>query len=310
MRHLRILELVDEVARTGSIRRAAARLNFTASALTRRIQDLESELGVVLFERTSRGMRPTTAGDMFLAHTREQLAEAERLKSGLEDLQGLRRGKVRVACSQAVAPEFMPRAIGVFRGLYPMVDFDVRVVDHEQAATALASYDVDLALVFSPDSLPGFERLALLEQRLVALMPREHVLCEKPELRLRDCAGHSLALPDRSTGGRQLLDAFSARTGITFEVAIESNSFEFLRGSVVQSGLVSFQIDVGAPAADADSDIIVRKIDRRDAPPANLVLGKLPGRNLPQICLIFAEYVMDRMALMRDGRAPFENTAD
>lgn len=310
MRHLRILELVDEVARTGSIRRAAARLNFTASALTRRIQDLESELGVVLFERTSRGMRPTTAGDMFLAHTREQLAEAERLKSGLEDLQGLRRGKVRVACSQAVAPEFMPRAIGVFRGLYPMVDFDVRVVDHEQAATALASYDVDLALVFSPDSLPGFERLALLEQRLVALMPREHVLCEKPELRLRDCAGHSLALPDRSTGGRQLLDAFSARTGITFEVAIESNSFEFLRRSVVQSGLVSFQIDVGAPAADADSDIIVRKIDRRDAPPANLVLGKLPGRNLPQICLIFAEYVMDRMALLRDGRAPFENTAD
>ena len=310
MRHLRILELVDEVARTGSIRRAAARVNFTASALTRRIQDLESELGVVLFERTSRGMRPTTAGDMFLAHTREQLAEAERLKSGLEDLQGLRRGKVRVACSQAVAPEFMPRAIGVFRGLYPMVDFDVRVVDHEQAATALASYDVDLALVFSPDSLPGFERLALLEQRLVALMPREHVLCEKPELRLRDCAGHSLALPDRSTGGRQLLDAFSARTGITFEVAIESNSFEFLRRSVVQSGLVSFQIDVGAPAADADSDIIVRKIDRRDAPPANLVLGKLPGRNLPQICLIFAEYVMDRMALMRDGRAPFENTAD
>ena len=310
MRHLRILELVDEVARTGSIRRAAARLNFTASALTRRIQDLESELGVVLFERTSRGMRPTTAGDMFLAHTREQLAEAERLKSGLEDLQGLRRGKVRVACSQAVAPEFMPRAIGVFRGLYPMVDFDVRVVDHEQAATALASYDVDLALVFSPDSLPGFERLALLEQRLVALISREHVLCEKPELRLSDCAGHSLALPDRSTGGRQLLDAFSARTGITFEVAIESNSFEFLRRSVVQSGLVSFQIDVGAPAEDVNSDIIVRKIDQRDAPPANLVLGKLPGRNLPQICLIFAEYVMDKMALMRDGRAPFENPAD
>jgi DNA-binding transcriptional LysR family regulator len=61
MRHLRILELVDEVARTGSIRRAAARLNFTASALTRRIQDLESELGVVLFERTSRGIRPRAA---------------------------------------------------------------------------------------------------------------------------------------------------------------------------------------------------------------------------------------------------------
>lgn len=310
MRHLRILELVDEVARTGSIRRAAERLNFTASALTRRIQDLESELGAVLFERTSRGMRPTAAGDMFLAHAREQLAEAERLKSGLEDLQGLRRGRVRIACSQAVAPEFMPRAIGAFRRSYPMIDFEVRVVDHEQAATALASYDVDIALVFSPETLAGFERLALLEQRLVALLPRGHVLSEKPELRLRDCAAHPVALPDRSTGGRRLLDAFSARTGIPFEVAIESNSFEFLRRSVVQSGLVSFQIDAGAPAADADPDIIVRKVDRRDAPPANLVLGKLPGRNLPQICLIFAEDVMDRMASMRDGGAPFEKTRD
>lgn len=310
MRHLRILELVDEVARTGSIRRAAERLNFTASALTRRIQDLESELGVVLFERTSRGMRPTSAGDMFLAHAREQLAESERLKSGLEDLQGLRRGKVRVACSQAVAPEFMPRAIGAFRQSYPMIDFEVRVVDHEQAATALAFYDVDIALVFSPGTLPGFERLALLEQRLVALMPRGHALCAKPELRLRDCAAHPVALPDRSTGGRQLLDSFSARTGIPFEVAIESNSFEFLRRSVVQSGLVSFQIAVGAPVAKAEPDIVVREVDRRDAPPANLVLGKLPGRNLPQICLIFAQYVIDGMMSMGDGGAPFEKVAD
>ena len=310
MRHLRILELVDEVARTGSIRSAAERLNFTASALTRRVQDLEAELGAVLFERTSRGMRPTEAGDMFLAHARAQLAESERLKSGLEDLQGLRRGKVRVACSQAVAPEFMPRAIGAFRHSYPMIDFEVRVVDHEQAATALASYDVDIALVFSPETLPGFERLALLEQRLVALLPRGHALCEKPELRLRDCAAHPVALPDRSTGGRQLLDAFSARTGIPFEVAIESNSFEFLRRSVVQSGLVSFQIDVGAPTVEAHPDIIVRGIDRRDAPAANLVLGKLPGRNLPQICQIFADDVMDRMASMRNGGASFETAGD
>ncbi|CAN0558583.1 unnamed protein product, partial [Laminaria digitata] len=265
MRHLRVLEFVDEVARTGSIRRAAERLNFTASALTRRIQELEAELGVVLFERTSRGMRLTTAGDMFLSHSREQLAEAERLKSALEDLQGLRRGNVRVACSQAVAPDFMPRAIGTFRRAYPRVDFDVRVVDHEQAAMALESYDVDVALVVSPDTSPGFERMARLEQRLVALMPRGHPLSEKSQIRLRECAAYPLALPDRSTGGRQLLDAFSARTGVSFELAIESNSFEFLRQSVVQSGLVTFQIDAGAPAEDADPDILVRKIDRRDA---------------------------------------------
>ncbi len=305
MRHLRILTLVDAVARTGSVRGAAEQLNFTASALTRRIQDLEAELGVVLFERTSRGMRPTTAGHMFLSHAREQLAEAERLKSGLEDLQGLRRGKVRIACSQAVAADFMPKAIGTFRREYPLVDFEVRVVDHEQAAMALASYDVDIGLVFSPGALPDFQCLALLEQHLVALLPRDHMLSRNTTLRLHDCAAHPVALPDRSTGGRQLLDAFSAQTGFSFEVAVESNSFEFLRQSVVQSGLVSFQIDVGAPRDAKDPDIVIRKIDRRDAPPADLMLGKLQGRNLPQISTTFAEHVIAGMAAMQDGASAF-----
>ena len=57
MRHGRVLEYVNEVARAGSIRRAAEQLNFAPSALTRRIMDLEQELGTDLFERTARGNR-------------------------------------------------------------------------------------------------------------------------------------------------------------------------------------------------------------------------------------------------------------
>ena len=63
MRHLRILKYVDEVARTGSIRKAAARLHVTASAVNRRIVDLELELGAQLLERKPRGVRLTAAGE-------------------------------------------------------------------------------------------------------------------------------------------------------------------------------------------------------------------------------------------------------
>ena len=62
MRHLRLLQYVDEVARAGSIRRAAERLNVTASAVNRRIMDLEEELDAELFERRPRGVRLTAAG--------------------------------------------------------------------------------------------------------------------------------------------------------------------------------------------------------------------------------------------------------
>tara|TARA_R110000868_G_scaffold61059_9_gene185755 strand:- start:11705 stop:12619 length:915 start_codon:yes stop_codon:yes gene_type:complete len=299
MRHMRVLELVDTVARAGSVRRAAEQLNFTASALTRRIQDLEAELDAKLFERTARGMRLTAAGELFVGHARHQLAEAERLRSGIEDLKGLRRGHVRIACSQAVALEFMPEAIGRFRRDYPLVDFEVRVVDHEQAERALASYEVDLVLVFSPVPLMQFQQLASLEQRLVALVPHDHPLAAESPLRLRRCAAFPAALPDRSTGGRQLLEAFSARTGIQFQVAVESNSFEMLRRSVIHSGLVSFQIEVGAVAPGVGSDIVVRAIDRRDTPAANLVLGQLRGRNLPVAPAVFAEHIVDGMAQIR-----------
>ncbi len=67
MRHMRVWSYVDEVARTGSLRRAAERLHVTASAVQRRIEDIEHDLGAALFERSAAGMRLTTAGGLFPA---------------------------------------------------------------------------------------------------------------------------------------------------------------------------------------------------------------------------------------------------
>ena len=88
MKHLRILRYVDEVARAGSIRKAADHLNVTSSALNRRIMDLEDELGARLFERRPRGVRLTAAGEVFVHYLREQSDNVERMKSQIEDLQG------------------------------------------------------------------------------------------------------------------------------------------------------------------------------------------------------------------------------
>jgi len=151
MKHLRILRYVDEVARTGSIRKAADQLNVTASAVNRRIMDLEEELGAQLFERRPRGVRLTAAGEVFVHYLREQDGGVERMKSQIEDLRGLRRGTVRIACSQALALDFLPREIAAFRARHPMVGFGVSVLDHEQAMTALAEkVRAELALYEHP----------------------------------------------------------------------------------------------------------------------------------------------------------------
>lgn len=304
MKHLRILRYVDEVARCGSIRKAAEQLNVTSSAVNRRIIDLEEELGAQLFERRARGVRLTAAGEVFVNFLREQDGDVERMKSQIEDLRGLRRGTVRVACSQALALDFLPREIAAFRKQYSSVSFVVKVLDHEKAVAALAAYDVDLLLVFRPPFLANFQPLMTLEQRLVAVMPEGHPLGAKKTLRLRDCTAYPVALVERGFGGRQLLDEFCARTNLRFRMAAESNSFELLRSLVGYGEVISFQIQIGAPADNNKLGLVTREIDDRDVPRANLVLGQLRGRNLPVPTAVFADRLarsLDEMRVKADA---------
>jgi DNA-binding transcriptional LysR family regulator len=300
MRHLRILRYVDEVARAGSIRKAAELLNVTASAVNRRIADLEEELGSPLFERRPRGVQLTAAGELFVNYLRQQSGDVERMKSQIEDLKGMRRGTVRIACSQALALEFLPREIGDFRRRHPYVSFDVKVLDHEQAMSALASYEVDLVLVFRPPFMAKFQPLMTLEQRIVAVMSSKHPLAGHRTIRLRDCAAYPVALPELSIGGRQLLEEVFARGRLSFQIAAESNSFELLRGLVVQANLISFQIRIGTLPNNNRLGLVARDIDDRDVPRANLVLGQLRARNLPIPAAVFGERLVRALESMRD----------
>jgi DNA-binding transcriptional LysR family regulator len=303
MKHLRIFHYVDEVARCGSIRKAAEQLNVTSSAVNRQVLDLEEELGAPLFERRPRGVRLTAAGEVFVNFLRQHNGDVERMKSQIEDLKGLRRGTVRIACSQALALEFLPREVAVFRQRFSSVSFAVKVLDHEQAMAALADYDVDLLLVFRPAYLANFQPLMTLEQRLVAIMDAQHPLADKKTLRLRDCTRHQVALATRGFGGRQLLDEFCARSGLRFRIAVESNSFEFLRSLVGYRELITFQIKIGAPAESNPLGMVTRDIDDRDAPRANLVLGQLRGRNLPVPAAVFAHQLARSLEAAREAPA-------
>ena len=304
MRHLRILRYVDEVARAGSIRKAADHLNVTASAVNRRIMDLEEELGAALFERRPRGVRLTAAGEVFVHYLRQQGGDAERMKSQIEDLKGLRRGTVHIACSQALALDFLPREIAAFRAHHPQVGFAVKVADHEQAMAALAAYEVDLVLVFRPPFLANFQPLTSLEQRIVVVMAADHPLAKQRAVRLRDCANYPVALPERSIGGRQLLEEVMGRSGLAFNIAAESNSFELLRSLVQHARLISFQISIGTLPEGNRLDLVTRQIDDRDLPRANLVLGQLRSRNLPISAAIFAERLTRALEAMRRLAAP------
>jgi DNA-binding transcriptional LysR family regulator len=296
---MRIWRYVDAVARAGSLRQAAERLNITPSALQRRIQDVEEDLGALLFERLPTGVRLTAAGEAFVRWVRSQASDLERVQSQIEDLSGLRRGQVRIACSQAMAASLLPQEIARFTSAFPLVHFVVSVRDHGRAITMLREYEADLALVFRPKRQPDFEPLMTVGQRLVALMAAGHPLAARPALRLRDCAAFPLALLDRSFAGRQIVEDAMAGSSAVFDVRLEANSFEFLRSYVARTDAITLQMELGAMADRTEAGLVMRPIDDRDGLHAALVLGQLRGRALPIAVAKFADQLTRTLDTLR-----------
>ena len=109
MRHLQTLRLIQDVARAGSIRKAAEDQNITSSALNRRIQAFEAEFGAQIFERLPRGVRLNPAGELLMQHIRSQISDLERIRGQVADLSGARRGHVSIACSPGGEPDLPAR---------------------------------------------------------------------------------------------------------------------------------------------------------------------------------------------------------
>lgn len=296
LQYLRVFAYVDEVARSGSIRKAAERLFITPSALDRRVQDLEAELGAPLFERHARGVRPTAAGELFLHHARAQRADFERISAEIEHLKGLRRGSVSIAASQALAYAVLPDVINRFRASHPGIAFNVRICDRQAVVAALRDFDADLGLVYNMPPAADLAVLVEVEQRLTAMMAADHPLARQASVRMRDCLKFPLAMPDATLGGRALLEAFFARSSLKPRIVLESNSFEMLRNFVRGNDAVSFQIRVGTPVDRVVDGITARNIEERAFPRQPLTVAQLKGRHLPQPALRF-------LALLREALA-------
>jgi DNA-binding transcriptional LysR family regulator len=297
MKHLRTLNYIVAIAKTGSIRKTAEGVNLTPSALNRKIQDFERELGCEIFERLAGGVRPNAAGELVLRHIREQVSEFERVKSKIADLSGMRRGHVTVACSQAFAYHFMPKEIATYRAQFPLVSFEVRIIDHRDAIAALNAHEVDLALVLQPPAAPAFQVLLSCAQPLCAMMAADHPLAGEAPVRLRDCVRYPLVLPDKSTAGRYLFDMAAHRLDLPFDVVVTTNSFEFCRSYLLREKLIAFQVMSALPPPEERGRIglVFREVDRRDAATATLALGQLRGRSLPVASAKFAEQVSKRL---------------
>src|SRR5690606_17870911 len=127
---LRQLRYLLAIAETGNFTRAAETVFVSQSALSQQIQSMEQEIGTVLLDRSRTGVRLTAAGEILCHHARQMLRELDEAKVAIEELEGLRRGELRIGVVQTVNAYLMPVIATAFNQRYP----DIRLSIEELAA--------------------------------------------------------------------------------------------------------------------------------------------------------------------------------
>ncbi|KMO43213.1 LysR family transcriptional regulator [Methylobacterium variabile] len=211
------------VAREGSIAAASARLNVAPSAISRQIANLEAELACILFERRPRGMVLSPAGELLARHAREVLASADQVVTEIRELDGLRRGLVRVACTEAFAIDLVPTVLAEFHRRHPGIRFELSVLPPGQVTHRVVQGDVDVGITFSL-SPSGDTAIAYRHSLdMVALCAPDHPLAGRERVGFADLAAYPIALLPRDTTLRTVLDVACAAEGVAIEPALTSN---------------------------------------------------------------------------------------
>jgi DNA-binding transcriptional LysR family regulator len=222
LRHLRYFIAVAEEL---NFSRAAERLHMAQPPLSAAIRQLERELGVDLFTRTTREVTLTDAGRVFLEGARRTLAEADRAAEDAKRAGSGELGRLRLAYSWSTRFETLPALGRVFRAGHPGVELLAQEMWNARMAPAFRSGSIDLALSLCPEVAAELELAPIRKERLVVLLPEAHSLAGEEAIPLSSLADEEFVLFPRDIAPR-LHDMFVAiyrRAG--FEPRLRSESF-------------------------------------------------------------------------------------
>jgi DNA-binding transcriptional LysR family regulator len=229
-----------EVARTGSIRLAAQKFNLAPSAISRQIAQLEREMGLSLFERSSRGMACTPSGQILKRFIAETELRLEHLRAEIDDLTALKRGKVRLSVVEAASGDFLAQLVTEFAAVAPGIEFHVRVCGTHQIADDIAKEQADIGIAFNVLSRDDLLLRGRIPQPLQVICRAGHELASRASLSFGELAGFRMALPVRSFGIRHLIEEAAMKAGVELSISCEADSLHMIKAIVQRSDVISF----------------------------------------------------------------------
>ncbi len=236
----RQLQVFAEVARLGSMSRAAASLHLTPPAVSMQIKEVESQVGLPLFDRQGRQLSLSTAGEYFLVHARKLLANLKEADDAMARFKRLEHGLLTIGIV-STAKYFVPHLLARFHEEHAGIDVKLRVVgNREQLVALMRAAEVDLAVMGRPPKELATRAEAFAAHPMVFVAPPQHPLVGVGHAPPTALQGQTMIVREHGSGTRAAMEDFFAAHGVEPHIAMEMSSNETIKQAVIAGMGLSF----------------------------------------------------------------------
>ncbi|WP_137178191.1 hydrogen peroxide-inducible genes activator [Roseomonas sp. AR75] len=258
--NLRDLRYLLAVAEHGHFGRAAEACGVSQPTLSVQIRRLEDQLGVALFERSSKSVSPTPACDRLLGHVRAAVAETDAILAAARDLRDPLAGRFRLGIIPTLAPYLLPLVFAPLHEALPALEIEPWEDQTGALLERLRAHELDAALLATEVEGPDLASMVLFSEPFLAGLPPEHPLATRPVVAEEDLAGDILVLAD----GHCLRDQALAACGRSGALggSLRAASLSTLL-NMVAAGYGTTLIPGLAAGVAEDSGIVLRPLAAR-----------------------------------------------
>ena len=236
---LRHLKYFVTVARTLNFSEASRRLHITQGTLSQQIQQLETEIGAQLFDRTRHSVIMTEAGEELLPHAIRTIECSEVCTNRIRDLNGALTGTLRIGTTHSFS-SLLTDTVNKFVRVHPGVKLKIQSETASDLINMLRDKELDLALAFKPAmAYEELESETLFKNSLSAVMRRDHPLATREYLTMEDLESHRIVLPGKGLQARRAFDRYLGLDTRKLNVTVEVNDPNLIMDIVQRTNLIT-----------------------------------------------------------------------
>jgi DNA-binding transcriptional LysR family regulator len=256
-------------------RRAAERLHVAQPHLSAHIRQLEQRLGLLLFERTSRSVKLTAAGEQFEERARFILNHIEQVAVAARRAAQGSQGKIRIAFATAAGFQILPWILAEYRKRHPLIDIELKTTATDVQIKALIAGSVDVGFVRSTVHTKQIETIVLGQGRMVVALPNSHHLARQKSLTMSDLSSEVFVglAPGSSAGLQERIVGYCHSAG--FEPVFGAYAGDIYSISALVAAGFGVAILPEWVSGSRHSQLVFRLL--RDAPLADIALAWLAG---------------------------------